>query len=131
MTPNQRKRCMSRIKGKNTKPEMMLRKALWAAGLRYRLKNSLPGNPDIVFPGKKIAIFVDGCFWHRCPKHFQLPKNNAQFWMDKIARNVERDRQADRNLQAEGWQVLRIWEHDVHDSLEACVAQIKTMVYGK
>lgn len=114
--------------GKNTKPELVLRKALWAVGLRYRLRSNLPGRPDIIFPGKKVAIFVDGCFWHQCPEHFQAPEHNAEFWANKIARNVERDRQVDRQLTAMGWHVQRIWEHEVRDSLDACVSLIRSLI---
>lgn len=128
LSPKQRSRCMSRIRGEDTKPEMTLRKALWAAGLRYRLRSSLPGRPDIVFPGKKVVIFVDGCFWHKCSEHFQAPSNNARFWADKIARNVERDRQVDRQLTEMGWHVLRIWEHEVRDSRDACVSRIRSLI---
>src|SRR4051794_33740524 len=93
LNPEQRSRCMSRIKGKNTKPELMLRKALWAAGLRYRLHTRLPGRPDLTFSGSRVVVFVDGCFWHSCPKHRTTPKTNAAFWNAKIGRNTARDRE--------------------------------------
>lgn len=124
LTPKQRRRCMSSIRGRDTKPELILRKALWAQGLRYRLNNRLPGRPDIIFPGKKLAIFVDGCFWHRCPLHFQAPEANSLFWAEKIGRNVDRDREVDQRLRAQGWQVLRVWEHEIHESVAACVTRI-------
>ncbi|MCG8037119.1 MAG: very short patch repair endonuclease [Candidatus Thiodiazotropha taylori] len=125
LTPEQRSHCMSRIQGKNTKPELTLRKALWAAGHRYRLKNRLPGRPDIVFPSKKVAIFIDGCFWHKCPEHFQAPASNSKFWADKINRNVERDREVEQLLIDRGWQILRFWEHEVRDSPEACISKVQ------
>lgn len=128
LTTEQRSHCMSSIRGKNTKPELVLRKALWAAGLQYRLKNRLPGRPDIIFPGMKIAIFVDGCFWHKCPEHFQAPAQNARFWADKIARNVERDQEANLQLEAEGWRVIRLWEHEVRDSPGSCVSRIRKLI---
>ncbi|MEW8692905.1 MAG: very short patch repair endonuclease [Candidatus Thiodiazotropha endolucinida] len=124
LNPDQRSRCMSRIRGKNTKPELKLRKALWAVGLRYRLKNQLPGRPDIVFPGKKVAIFIDGCFWHRCPEHFKAPVQNAEFWAKKIERNVERDREVEQQLIAIGWHILRFWEHDIRVSPETCISRV-------
>ncbi len=131
LTKTQRSRCMSAIRGKNTKPELVLRKALWTAGLRYRLRNNLPGRPDIIFPSKKIAVFVDGCFWHRCPEHFQAPEHNAQFWADKIARNVKRDREVEQQLSTMGWRVLRFWEHEILDSPEACVSRIRKLTDEK
>ncbi|WP_255251850.1 very short patch repair endonuclease [Nitrosomonas ureae] len=85
---------MSSVRGTNTKPELLLRKALWRRGLRYRLNSALPGKPDIVLARYKIAIFVDGCFWHSCPVHGSLPETNMPFWKNKIARNIERDNES-------------------------------------
>lgn len=78
LTRTERSYCMSRIRSRDTKPEVMLRRTLWQRGLRYRIHSDLPGRPDIVFPSRKIVIFVDGCFWHRCPQHWKAPKNNAE-----------------------------------------------------
>lgn len=113
MTPAQRSRCMSRIKGRNTGPELCLRRALWIKGYRYRLKVSLLGQPDLVFVGKRLVIFVDGCFWHGCPDHGVRPKSNQQFWHTKIRGNIERDARVTASLEAQGWRVLRVWEHDI------------------
>jgi len=124
LTPEQRSYCMSQIKGKDTKPELALRKALWSLGYRYRVKNRLPGKPDLFFPSLKTVIFVDGCFWHKCPEHFVPPKTRAQFWLDKIDGNVARDKRNNESLRSEGWQVIRIWEHDVKESLEDAVAHV-------
>ncbi|WP_444898362.1 very short patch repair endonuclease [Microbulbifer sp. VAAC004] len=124
LSPKQRAYCMSRIQGKNTKPEVVLRKALWASGLRYRIKNSLPGRPDIIFPRKRIAVFVDGCFWHRCPKHYQAPKTRAKFWEEKIAGNVARDIRNNKNLDERSWMVVRVWEHEIKNDLESVVNRI-------
>lgn len=126
MTPAQRSRCMSRIRGKNTKPELALRKALWAKGLRYRIHYNLPGRPDIVFPGKRVAVFVDGCFWHGCPEHGVHPKTNASFWKQKIAGNIERDSRVTSELKSLGWVVLRFWEHEVNDNIDRVVVRILT-----
>lgn len=113
-TPRQRSYNMSRIRGKDTKPEILLRKALWKEGFRYTLKNKdVPGKPDLVFRKQKIVIFVDGCFWHRCPKHFVKPANNADFWEKKIQSNVDRDKKINRELKKAGWTIMRIWEHDL------------------
>lgn len=128
MTPLQRSRCMSRIQGKNTSPEVLLRKALWAAGLRYRIHMKLPGRPDIVFTQVKVAVFIDGCFWHRCPTHGVMPKSNAEFWKAKLNGNVKRDRKNEKQLQRLGWQVMRFWEHQVEDSIESVAKEIKSRV---
>lgn len=114
LTKEQRSYCMSRIRGKDTAPEIDLRKAISGAGLRgYRLHYKLPGKPDVVFPRRRIAIFIDGCFWHRCPKCFVVPETNNSFWMEKLANNMNRDRVVDAELKRMGWQVVRIWEHEI------------------
>lgn len=124
LTLEQRRRCMSSVRGTNTKPELLLRKALWHKGLRYRLKSELSGKPDIVLPRYKIAIFVDGCFWHNCPEHGSLPETNKLFWENKIARNVERDNEVNILLHQNGWMVIRVWEHEIKQSLEKVVKNI-------
>lgn len=123
-----RSRLMARIKGADTKPEWQLRRALWAAGLRYRLRPRLPGRPDLAFHRAKVAVFVDGCFWHGCPLHGHQPKSNIAYWGAKLARNRVRDRAADAALIALGWIPLRIWEHDVIEELATCVARITETV---
>ena len=113
LTPQQRHRCMSHIRSKATKPEIMVRKWLWAHGYRYRLNvKSVPGKPDIVMRKYRTAIFVNGCFWHGhegC-KQFVLPKTNTDFWQTKIARNRERDQRNYDILLQNGWQVIVLWE---------------------
>lgn len=112
LTPEQRRRNMSAIRGKNTKPEMLLRRALHAAGFRYRLHvKTLPGAPDLVFPSRRAVIFVNGCFWHGhdCPL-FKLPASNRSFWQEKIRRNRDVDQRALYNLKADGWRTLTVWE---------------------
>ncbi|SFC18724.1 T/G mismatch-specific endonuclease [Microbulbifer thermotolerans] len=128
LSPEQRKFCMSRISGRNTQPELALRKGLWVIGYRYRLRTQLPGNPDIVFPKKKVAVFVDGCFWHKCPKHFVIPKTRTNFWMDKINKNCERDKRVTKELKQSGWKVLRIWEHEIKENLSACVERVEALL---
>ncbi len=111
MTPEQRHRCMSRIRGRDTKPELAVRRWLWHQGFRYRLYvKSLPGRPDIVMRKWRTAIFVNGCFWHGhdCSSH--VPATNTRFWQDKIARNKERDARNQAALQAAGWHVIVVWE---------------------
>lgn len=106
----------SRQKVRDTAPELALRRLLHARGLRYRVDvPPLPGlrrRADVVFTRARLAVFVDGCFWHRCPEHGTSPKNNAEWWRDKLDRNVQRDRDTDRTLTDAGWQVLRFWEHE-------------------
>jgi len=111
MTPEQRHRCMSRIRGRDTKPELVVRRWLWHQGFRYRLYvKRLPGTPDIVMRKWKTVIFVNGCFWHGhdCQKH--RPATNSQFWQDKITRNRQRDASNQAALQAAGWNVIVVWE---------------------
>jgi len=107
---------MSKIKSKNTKPEILLRKMLWKKGYRgYRLHwNKVPGKPDIAYPGKKIAIFVNGCYWHRCPKcKPSMPKSNVKFWKNKFEKNVARDLRKKKELEVLGWKVFIIWECEI------------------
>lgn len=112
-SPETRSYNMSRIRGKDTKPEELVRKYLFSKGLRYRKNvSSLPGKPDIVLPKYRTCIFVNGCFWHKhegC-KYFVWPKNNAEFWKAKINGNVARDRRQQQELITMGWNVLVIWE---------------------
>ena len=116
MTPVQRSRCMSAVKGKDTKPEMIVRKYLFSKGLRFRIHvKKLAGSPDIVLPKYKIVIFVNGCFWHGhdgC-KYSRLPKSNDFFWEQKIRTNKARDIANDYVLQTEGWKIIHIWECEI------------------
>lgn len=106
---------MSRIKGKDTKAEIVFRKMLFARGLRYRLHYSIDGRPDIAMPSKKVAIFIDGCFWHKCPKCFRPPKSRINYWEPKIQRNLDRDKRTNATLKAKGWKIIRVWEHEVYE----------------
>ena len=116
MTPEQHSRCMSAVKVKDTKPEMIVRKYLFSKGLRYRLHDKkLPGSPDIVLKKYKTVIFIDGCFWHGhdgC-SYFKMPKSNEFFWEQKIKRNKARDIANNYVLQTEGWRIIRIWECEI------------------
>ena len=96
---------MARVRSKDTQPELILRRALWRRGCRYRLHVSLPGTPDMIFPGARVAVFIDGCFWHRCPEHYTEPAENGDFWRRKIERNVSRDASANERLAEAGWMV--------------------------
>ena len=106
---------MSKIRSEGTKPELRLRKLVRAASgrsLRYNVRE-LPGSPDVVVHSLRIAIFMEGCLWHKCPVHFRMPKSNVPFWEDKIRKNVRRDRKNRAALRLAGWTVWRIWEHDL------------------
>lgn len=127
LTPQQRSHCMSRIRGRDTKPEVRLRKALWRLGLRYRLNSKLPGRPDLVFPLYQTAMFVDGCFWHKCPQHAVMPKANRKFWQVKLNANVQRDHGVKRTLSKLGWRVIRVWEHELQKHSE----QTANRLYGR
>jgi DNA mismatch endonuclease, patch repair protein len=131
LTPQQRSFNMSRIRGRDTRPETEVRAGLRAAGMRgYRTHSSLAGKPDIVFPSAKLAIFVDGCFWHKCPLDYQEPETRRDFWAKKINGNVDRDKKVDKILTDSGWKVLRIWEHEVRKSPESVVETITSCVVG-
>ena len=119
LTPSQRHICMSSIRGKNTKPEILVRKGLHARGFRFRLHNKkLPGSPDIVLPKYGVAIMVNGCFWHghKGCRYATKPKTNVEFWETKIARNRHRDEVTTAHLEALGWTVMTIWECELRNS---------------
>ncbi len=104
---------MSRMPRRSTGPEMAVRRELHRRGLRFRVNfTALPGRPDLVFTRARIAVFVDGCFWHRCPDHATMPRNNREWWSAKLERNVARDGEKDAALQALGWVPLHVWEHE-------------------
>lgn len=129
MSTEQRSALMGRIRGKDTQPEMALRRAAWALGLRYRLHRSIARiKPDMVFVGARLAVFVDGCFWHCCPLHSVMPKNNRDFWAQKLKRNRERDTESTQRLVKEGWQVLRLWEHEIETSPANCAQKIAAIL---
>jgi DNA mismatch endonuclease (patch repair protein) len=107
---------MSRVRNRDTDAELALRRELHLRGIRYRVNHRIEGlgrtRPDIVFTKAKVAVFVDGCFWHRCPEHATFPKSNKAWWAEKLDVNVRRDREIDRLLAELGWQVVRVWEHE-------------------
>ena len=113
---------------RDTKPELAVRSAVWRRGLRYRVDVSpikgMRSRADLVFTKAKVAVFVDGCFWHSCPEHLTVPKANRQWWVDKLEANVARDRRVDAELRSAGWIVIRVWEHDDPESAAARVAHV-------
>jgi DNA mismatch endonuclease (patch repair protein) len=113
LTKKQRSEAMSKIRSRDTKPEWILRCGLHRLGFRYRIKNSqLPGQPDLIFPKFRAAVFVHGCYWHRHPgcKDASIPKTNVNFWTRKFAENVERDRRMKQKLENRGWRIMVVWE---------------------
>ena len=132
LTPEQRHKCMSNIKNKNTSIEVLLRKALWRQGIRYR-KNitSLPGKPDIAITKHKIAVFCDGELWHG--KDWEdrkgTIKSNRDFWIPKIEKNIKRDAVNEKSLEKMGWTVLRFWGNDIKKNIADCVNEIKQTIY--
>ena len=132
LSVNQRHRCMSRVKSKDTKPEILLRKSFWKRGLRYRVNEvKLPGKPDIVIPKYRTVIFVHGCFWHghkNCKKA-SIPATNTEFWKAKITRNQQRDQEVWRQLEAKGWSVIIVWEcHLMKAVLEETIARVEAEI---
>ena len=128
LTPSQRKTCMSRIRGTNTRPELTLRKELWRRRFRFVVNDKrLPGKPDLVLPKYRTVIFVHGCFWHGhkgCDK-FVVPKSNEEYWILKITRNQHRDQDVWRQLEAKGWNVIIVWECQLKKaSLEETVGRV-------
>lgn len=120
---------MQRQTRRDTKPELALRRELWRRGLRYRIDiapvSGLRRRADMVFRRARVAVYVDGCYWHSCPDHATVPKANREWWVAKLEANVTRDRDTDDRLQSTGWEVVRIWEHesisDAADRVEAVV----------
>lgn len=115
LTANQRSKLMGKVRGSgNASTELRLITVFKALGITgWRRRWRLEGKPDFVFPWLRVAVFVDGCFWHGCPLHATQPETNRRFWREKIQRNKARDRVVSRNLRASGWRVLRIWEHEL------------------
>lgn len=103
-------------RSRDTKPELLVRSSLHRRGLRFRVARApLPGvrrTADVVFTKAKVAVFVDGCYWHGCPEHYRRPRSNQSYWDAKVSRNVSRDREIDQLLKEDGWTVIRVWEHD-------------------
>lgn len=125
LSPERRSALMSRIRSKNTKPEMALRRALFGRGLRYRIhRKGLSGSPDIVFPGKRVAVFCHGCFWHGHEGCYRAPKTNQEFWSSKLENNRSRDERNKRELENQGWRVLQVWECDIKKNIGVVVDNI-------
>lgn len=121
------RRSMQANQRRDTRPELAVRHLLHAAGLRYRVDFAPLGGrrrADIVFTRRRIAVFIDGCFWHGCPAHATLPKRNSGYWLPKLRRNIERDRETDEVLRLAGWCVLRFWEHEAPEVVVESVVHV-------
>lgn len=126
-TTKKRSKIMGKIKGKNSKPELLFRKALWAKGIRYRINNkTLPGKPDISIKKYKLAIFIDGEFWHgyNWDERKNTIKSNRRFWIPKIERNLQRDKEVNQALQDMGYTVFRFWAKDLKTELGKCINDV-------
>ena len=121
---------MKSNKRKDTKPELIVRKALRDAGYPgYRLQWKVPGRPDICYPGRRVAIFINGCFWHRCPYcNLPIPKHNSEFWKEKFERNQERDRRDVAELESDGWTVITVWEGEIKKDLSDVIQRIASVL---
>lgn len=117
---------MARIRRQDTTPETRLIEALLPLGFELSPYGKTPvGRPDVVFPAERVAVFLDGCFWHGCPQHYSRPRTRPEFWQAKLAENVARDRAQTLALEAAGWRVLRVWEHEVAERCAAVVARVR------
>lgn len=117
---------------RDTGPEVLLRSALHRRGHRFRKHvKGLPGTPDVVFPTARVAVLVDGCFWHGCRWHFKPPKRNRRLWLEKIERNRARDRRNRRALRRAGWVVVRLWEHQIERALDECVGTVEAALAAR
>jgi len=120
---------MASIRSKNTRPEMTIRKILWSHGKRYRVHDkTVFGTPDISHKGKKLAIFIDGCFWHACKKCYSEPKTNPIFWRKKITQNKKRRVKVRRTLKKAGWTVLEFWEHEIKNNPKKVTNMIESKI---
>lgn len=124
LTKENRRKNMQNIRSKNTKMELKVRSLLHKKGLRFRIHTKLIGKPDIVFPSKKVVVFLDSCFFHKCPYHYVQPKSNKTYWLPKILRNTIRAKEVNSALRKEGWKVMRFWEHQVKKDTENVVNKI-------
>jgi DNA mismatch endonuclease, patch repair protein len=125
LSQERRSRLMSRVKTRDTKPEIMLRRALWVGGLRgWRLHvGTIPGRPDLAWPGRRVAVFVDGAFWHGHPDYYQ--GQSGKFWDEKIARNRARDERVNSELEERSWYVVRLWDFEVEREIDSCVERVR------
>ena len=113
MTREQRSKTMSRIRSRWTSQEIAIHETLGSIGVVHEMHPKIPGNPDLVVPGQQLAVYLHGCFWHKCPKCFRVPKTNQDYWMPKLDKNVRRDAENLIKLRESGWSVVVLWEHEI------------------
>ena len=125
VSKEKRSKIMSSIKGKNTRPEIAVRKILWTRGLRYRIHDrTVFGTPDISNKSRRFAVFVDGCFWHGCPRCYKEPRSNVSYWQEKIIRNKKRRTLVKKVLKRRGWKIFEFWEHQVYNDPEKIATKV-------
>ena len=129
-TTKMRSKMMSKIRSKNTKPELLFRKALWRKGIRYRIYSTLPGKPDLSIKKYKLAVFIDGEFWHgyNWQERMKSIKSNRRFWIPKIERNIQRDQEVNESLSNLGFTVFRFWSKEVLNDLDTCINDVLTYI---
>jgi len=127
LTKKQRSYTMSRIRGKWTSPEKKIHGMLKGMRVKHKMHPKIAGSPDIIFSQTKPAVFIHGCFWHRCPKHSKAPESRKRFWSEKIRRNVERDRSSIKKLKSDGWKVVVVWEHETKN-MRAVAERLATTI---
>lgn len=129
VSSRRRSEIMQAVRSRDTSLERMVRQQLWRAGVRFRVNvKDLPGKPDISIKKLKLAIFIDSCFWHGCPEHGRIPKSNVDFWVQKIARNIERDKQVNNQYHKMGWYIIRVWEHDILHDFERTIGYLLSAI---
>lgn len=129
LKPEYRRKNMQNIRSADTKIEVLIRSALHKKGFRFR-KNAqnIIGKPDIVFPAKRVVVFLDSCFWHKCPYHYNIPLTNTSYWNPKLERNKKRAREVNSKLRKDGWTVLRFWEHQIKNNFDVVVEKISATI---
>ena len=129
LTKKQRSYCMSRILSTNTGLEITFKKHMRSGGIKGSRKGiKVVGKPDFIFPASKVAVFLDGCFWHGCPECYKEPATNKTFWKNKISKNKKRDKEVNRLLKKDGWKVKRVWGHQIKKTPVSCVSTLKRIL---
>jgi len=127
-TKEKRSWIMSRIRSKDTKIENLLAKEMRKAKIKFKRYPKIYGSPDFLVKNSNMVVFVDGCFWHKCPIHYREPKSKKEFWIPKIKENVERDKEVNKKLRKEGYRIIRFWEHEVNKNIKSVVSKVNSMV---
>lgn len=126
-TKEQRSYNMAMIKGKWTRQEKKIHNYLKGMKIEHEMHPKIEGKPDMLIKNSKVLVFLDGCFWHKCPRCFKEPETNREFWLSKIEKNVKNDKEITKKLKGEGWKILRLWEHEVKENLQDCIKRIEVL----